>query len=663
MANPQLTVEITAKIDGLKNEVSNGINALKTFGSQANILSQNISNNVANVNKLSLSNFINQIKNGQANLVNFDGSLTKIQPKLSKLSIGSNQASFALNNFSRVVQDAPFGFIGIQNNLNPLLESFQRLKAETGSASSAFKALASGLTGAGGIGLALSVVSSLYLVYTEYSRKASKADEEKAKNTKSAKEALDEYIKTLSVSNQALVKGQQDAQKEIITLNQLYFASRNLQLPLSERIKAAKALQEQYPQTFKNFTAEEIALGKASGAYKQLAIDILAVAKASARTDILVSNEKEIIQLSLKKKLLEDNLKSQKEEDARQLKQAKSINIGGGSIIGTTNSTSDLERAANQLTKTKNLNQQIKDLGNQIVIKRRESLGIETEITKEQVKQQSVVSITGIDTTKLKEVKETIKQGYQLAKSFQGGIKLGDLGNPTAQVFDPKPVIAFSNSLAQLRNEYGFSDEALENFVNISSLSFDQLLSITQQFSDSFKTLIEGSIVTTIGNLGTAIGEAIASGGNILEASGKALLQGFGNFLSGYGDLLIKYGAAAIIKSKLDAAALIPGAGLVVGPLAIAAGIALKIAGSALSSFASKGGASKSSSGGSASNRRFGGTTASIQSPEYTSYSNAPTSVKSMAIGGVQAFIPEVRLGNDAIYIAYKRGEKQQSRV
>ena len=55
---------------------------------------------------------------------------------------GSNQAANALTNLGRVAQDAPFGFIGIQNNLNPLLESFQRLKAESGSTGGALKALA-----------------------------------------------------------------------------------------------------------------------------------------------------------------------------------------------------------------------------------------------------------------------------------------------------------------------------------------------------------------------------------------------------------------------------------------------------------------------------------------------------------------------------------------
>lgn len=77
----------------------------------------------------------------------------------------SNQATFALSNLSRVAQDAPYGFIGIANNLNPLLESFQRLKVEAGSSSGALKAMAQGLIGPAGIGLALGAVSSIIVAF------------------------------------------------------------------------------------------------------------------------------------------------------------------------------------------------------------------------------------------------------------------------------------------------------------------------------------------------------------------------------------------------------------------------------------------------------------------------------------------------------------------
>lgn len=90
---------------------------------------------------------------------------TKSQKAFRGLSQSSNLATRSLIDISRVAQDAPYGFIAIANNLNPLVESFGRLKAETGSAGNAFKALAAGLTGPAGIGLAVGVVSSLFVKY------------------------------------------------------------------------------------------------------------------------------------------------------------------------------------------------------------------------------------------------------------------------------------------------------------------------------------------------------------------------------------------------------------------------------------------------------------------------------------------------------------------
>jgi len=48
-------------------------------------------------------------------------SVKKADDALKRVSPGANQATQSLTNLGRIVQDAPFGFIGISNNLNPLL--------------------------------------------------------------------------------------------------------------------------------------------------------------------------------------------------------------------------------------------------------------------------------------------------------------------------------------------------------------------------------------------------------------------------------------------------------------------------------------------------------------------------------------------------------------
>lgn len=99
------------------------------------------------------------------NLNNFIKANKGLKTEMQNFGKVSNQATQALSNLSRVAQDAPYGFMGIANNLNPLLESFQRLKTESTSSKEALKALGASLIGPAGIGLALGVISSVIVKF------------------------------------------------------------------------------------------------------------------------------------------------------------------------------------------------------------------------------------------------------------------------------------------------------------------------------------------------------------------------------------------------------------------------------------------------------------------------------------------------------------------
>ena len=133
----------------------------------------------------------NAIKATEAQLIGTKNAINGVG--FNKFTAGSNQAAFALTNLGRVAQDAPFGFIGIQNNLNPLLESFQQLKAQSGSTSGALKALGQSLIGPAGLGIALSLVTAAITFYTQYQQKAKTATKE---TTQSFKEQKDEFLKS-----------------------------------------------------------------------------------------------------------------------------------------------------------------------------------------------------------------------------------------------------------------------------------------------------------------------------------------------------------------------------------------------------------------------------------------------------------------------------------
>lgn len=228
------------------------------------------------------------------------------------LSKSSNQAAFALTNLGRVAQDAPFGFIGIQNNLNPLLESFQQLKAQTGSTTLAFKALGASLLGPAGIGIALSVVSSAILFYQQYQQKANKA----------TKQAVDSYTElTNSIKSYAGVQaeGRENAAKDLSQLQTLYKATQNVNIPLAERLKIAKQLITQNPEYLKGFSAEEIIAGKAAIAYQKLTNAILAKGLVQAGE----ANRQKLIN-----KQLEDSVKLAKAEEALRESAAKTRGKG-----------------------------------------------------------------------------------------------------------------------------------------------------------------------------------------------------------------------------------------------------------------------------------------------------------------------------------------------
>jgi len=139
-------------------------------------------------------------KSGEAFSESLTRSSNRASESLKKIKPGSDQATNSLINLSRVAQDAPYGFIGIANNLNPLLESFQRLKASTGSTGSALTALKGALLGPAGLGLALGVVSSLVVSFGDklFGAKASMNDYQKV-----VSEAKDEFVKMFASLSQA----------------------------------------------------------------------------------------------------------------------------------------------------------------------------------------------------------------------------------------------------------------------------------------------------------------------------------------------------------------------------------------------------------------------------------------------------------------------------
>lgn len=299
MANAELNVILSG----------DGRQLLKTLGqaeSELKGFQQELKNatNTADVDRLNKS--IAQTKSQLDLIKNFKS------PGLNNLSASSNKATESLVNLGRVAQDAPFGFIGITNNINPLLESFQRLKKETGSTKGALKSLVAGLGGAGGLGLAVSVVSSLLVVFGDRLFKTSKAVDAANEANKKYKEGIENIF--------------QNAGKEASEVLSLIAVLKNETETRERKLAAIKELQKIQPDVFNNLKLEGNAVAGLDAAYENYINNlrtVIAVKIKQAKLEQLLTKqlEKQGATLTTSEKTIQ--------QAAEAFKNLRAENIGG----------------------------------------------------------------------------------------------------------------------------------------------------------------------------------------------------------------------------------------------------------------------------------------------------------------------------------------------
>jgi hypothetical protein len=451
---------------------------------------------------------------------------------------GANQAGFALQNLGRVAQDAPFGFIGIQNNLNPLLESFQQLKAQTGSTSLAFKALGASLLGPAGLGIAFSVVSSAILFYQQYQQKANR-------ETKVAVDTYRELTDSIKGYAQVQAQGRENASKNLSQLQSLYKATQNVNIPQTERLKIANELIKQYPTYLKGFSAEEVIAGKATIAYQKLSQAILAKGLAQAAE----SNRQKLIN-----KQLEDEVKLAQAQESLNQSIAKTKKPGQA-LPGLAASFEPLQLADAVSRDTKAVN----DLKNGIAATAKEitlldnvtqklitSFGSEVVINPERIDKsnKSLKETSAV----LKDIGIDFEQIKIDGNAFAGQLELLKISNSVAQSIEKEALAqdAFNKGLeeATLITEK-FQSEIFGKSIaapleNLSTSILPQLRTSFQSFFDDI--LMRGKL--SFDSLGKAIANTFASvlanqaTTGVLALLGDKESKAKGNIFSSVGKLL-----------------------------------------------------------------------------------------------------------------------------
>ena len=223
------------------------------------------SKQAANALKGLEANMVSLVANGVkpeiAAIATLQQNFTALNTTLSTTQAATNGATSAIGNSANslkqsnkqwsalalVVQDLPYGFRGIQNNLPAL---FGSLATGAGAAYFAFSAVVAIITA---MDMGLIKFGESVKLTTDYS-----------------KEAANTYA------------------TETVQLDSLYRVSQDVTVSMSDRISAAELLKKEYPGLLGFYSAEDIALGKAAESYDKLRESVWAYAKVKAAEKVLI---------------------------------------------------------------------------------------------------------------------------------------------------------------------------------------------------------------------------------------------------------------------------------------------------------------------------------------------------------------------------------------
>lgn len=486
-----------------------------------------------------------------------------------------------LMQFSRIAQDAPYGIIGIGNNITATAESFSYLKQQTGSTGGALKALASSLMGTGGILLGVSLLTTGLTLLSQSGLSVGDVFNKLTGNT-------DAYADALKKANSEAYNDK-GVQQAVTNVNQL-----NIEVGLAKQGFIEK------DQVVKHYNET---MGKTTGIVKSL----------DEVEQQLVKNGDAYIKMTLYKAAatlaLEEAAKSQLEaEKTRQKKLADFASFNDKVTIATSErEDSEANKAfVREQNKIRLIELQKK--------RKQEEININQNAANANL---SIAKKFEEDAAKIaKDFKFNFFGDNKETKTFKTPQVTGVSNNIIpAPIFDINGIATFNGQVDDFGNKIkqlpGIFKTTLIQIPALVSDALTQYKAIIYDFTAELNNLIQNSVPTAIADLGTALGTALANGGDVVNALGSSLLKSLGSFVSQLGGMLIQYGLLLVGFGKAQLAFTVgdPVTKIGAGIAMIALGVAASAAGAAIGSFASGngggGGRASSASGAGANNSSF----------------------------------------------------------
>ena len=670
----ELQIRLTADIKGLQSAINKAKQTLKSFESETATDSEKsnvgfrrkiglIEQLTAKANQLKVS--IKQATNEQQ-IATFNAQLEQTNAELTRLNaLGKSFSAPAVKSFdnlkrsagaatgtaiafSRIIQDAPFGIIGVANNIQSFGEQFAALGGKAATAGQKLSAFFTALITPAN--LAILAVSALTAAYQAYSLGLFDAEEE-TKDLRSESEKLNDSLqlieKNLNAVDSARLQGNKGAAEELTQLELLNKVLTDVNKPYSERIRAFQLIKQGYGSQLGNMT-EEKALAEGIGdAYIRIVSAINQRAAAEAIFDKIVDLkkqelgllEKETKEFDLQQQLLSEREKISQEIIASGLKINKTATTFAG-IFGDQRVGNFYIDLAERLIV---VNKEFENLGNVIAPSTKASLeenksSVES-LTSEFQNLANGVEIFNTEGDKVKELVRTFEDLSALEDSLfiADQTKINKFGESIASFFRnsretvaglAKPVEGSSmiytqnvEAMIQKNREFeealnsigltsaqvfqAIANGAAEGYGSINEFIVD--LAKSQQFFNEAFSILEAGIENTIGDVAFAIGEAFANGGNALKAGGSALLGGMAAVLNQLGQLAIQAGIT-IAATRKSLETLNPVFAIAAGVAMIALAGYLSAKSQALAGNFGGGGSISAGTGSTFTNRReFGG--------------------------------------------------------
>ena len=580
MANPRIEVEIGAIIDGLKKGIVESIGIIGALEKEALDLDK----------ALKAATTVPEIANLNAKLAQTKSAISQLKSTgIEPLTKATSQFNVVGLDFARVIQDAPYGIIGVGNNITQLAQSFSTLGKSGDSLSSKFKlALGQIFSSSNALILGVSILTTALTYLTQ------KGFFDSEKGAKSLTDRLKEYEETLGSVARATLKGIQNSEGELQKFKALTAQAQNLNVSDKNRLAAVNELQKQYPEYLGNLTKEQILTGQVGDSYDILTKQIIANAKAKAFSDEITKNSSDLRTLEkeqndtanqiLAKRIELQNAQARSNESG--LKVSGQLAATDFTVLNITGELNDLiqkqTQSISEANKIKQSNLELDGLINQELQNGAVFTNKNTDARNQNTK--------ALDEWKKKaeEIQRVLDtEAFLESREIKFDLNLEKFNKQIQDAFAPEKEIKVKIKTdvvldEDIPDELPFIDRLLER---LNPKKFTEFEERTAEFATTMLGILDSGLGNAFVDLGQSIGEALATGGNVLSSVGKSLLGSVGKLLGDFGKQLIAFGVAGLAYSKLikslftDPVTAAPKAGL-----AIAAGIALVAISGAISS-------------------------------------------------------------------------------